>query len=146
MAELIIDSEDNTETDLDLNTESFVNELPEEDLNFENIQNEDLPEDITDDISLSEIDEISEISELEEVNINELIQNSMLSTGSEATEEQEILQDDEYIKSISENIQVIMQNQKVQAENNNLLSGVGLCVQCMFFGGFIIFCFLHRLG
>lgn len=146
MAELFLEPEENIGNDIELNPASIDDpELTEEVTIYEDVPLEDLPEDITDDLPLSEIDDISVLIELEEQEINELIQDNMQSN-TDLTEEQETDTDNEYIKSISDNVEVIMQNQKIQADNMNLLSGVGLCIQCMFFGGFIIYCFLNRIG
>lgn len=143
MGELLV-----TEDDIDLIEEEEINpEGIEED--YENLFNGIIEEDITTDSLLLEEEEIYNGSELEEEHIDELIGNTSnmeLSESSETDTEDGETSSEEYISNIAENLQVIMANQKTQAENINLLNGIGLCIQCMFFGGFLIFCFLHRLG
>lgn len=143
MGELLV-----TGDDIDLIEEEEINpEGIEED--YEIIFNDINQEDITTDSLLLEEEEIYNGSELEEEHIDELIGNTSnmeLSESSETEPEDGETSSEEYISNIAENLQVIMANQKTQAENMNLLNGIGLCIQCMFFGGFLIFCFLHRLG
>lgn len=143
MGELLV-----TEDNIDLiEEEEFIPEGTEGD--YESQFDEVVEEDIEIDSLLLEEEEIYNGSELEEENINELIENTdnmELSDSSESAAEDGETSSEEYISNIAENLQVIMANQKTQAENMNLLNGIGLCIQCMFFGGFLIFCFLHRLG
>lgn len=143
MGELIVN-----EDDIDL--------IEEEDFNpegieghYESLFDEIIEEDISTDSLLLEEEEIYNGSELEEEHIDELIGNANnieLSESSEPDPEDGETSSEEYLTNIADNLQVIMANQKTQAENMNLLNGIGLCIQCMFFGGFLIFCFLHRLG
>lgn len=143
MGELIVN-----EDDIDLIEEEDFNPEGTEG-HYESLFDEIIEEDISTDSLLLEEEEIYNGSELEEEHIDELIGNANnieLSESSETDTEDGETSSEEYLTNIADNLQVIMANQKTQAENMNLLNGIGLCIQCMFFGGFLIFCFLHRLG
>lgn len=114
----------------------------------------EFPEELTDipegELSQEEIINEPELvtNELEDAT-NELLSADADPTATPAPEddpknnEEEILSK---ITEITETAKIIQANQKTGTENLTLLSTCSLSILCMIFGGFVIHCFLNRLG
>lgn len=117
-----------------------VEELPIEDV---------LPEEITEIPEGELLEEETENHELETVEDELLSQSEVDPTVTPSPEddtnnyEEEILSK---VTEITEAVKVIQANQKTGTENMILLSTCSFSILCMIFGGFVIHCFLNRLG
>lgn len=145
--------------------EEIIEELPASDLSeelpdpeenviveeyepVEEIPVDEFPEEITD-ITEDEVSEELNINDELEAAENELLQVEQDPTATPSPEddpnnnEEEILSK---VTEITETAKVIQANQKTGIENLMLLSTCSLALLCMIFGGFVIHCFLNRLG
>lgn len=98
-----------------------------------------------------------ELSEEEEIANNELepfanelsLQNELDPTVSPSAEDDPKANEEEMLSKvteITETAKIIQANQKTGTENLMLLSTCSLSILCMIFGGFVIHCFINRLG
>ena len=125
--ELIIDENEPVE---ELPIDEFPEEIadiPEGELSEEEITNDEL-ETVEDELSLQEEPDPTAAPSPEDVS------NSY---------EEEILSK---ITEITNTAEIIQANQKTGTENLMLLSTCSVSLLCMIFGGFVIHCFLNRLG
>lgn len=134
--------------------EEFIEDIQEEaiidgqveDVPVENL--EVLPEDLTEEFPDPEL--IPETSdELIDEFQDELIEDASINVQNMISNKESEENNNDYLQEFEDIyncMMVIAENQKIIADNVNLLFSVSIGLQCMLFGGFVIYCFLNRLG
>lgn len=128
----IIDENSNISAD-DETSNEIIEEEPEE--GFEMQESELIPNDFNDVLNIEGTPAINELQQSDQNDEETPVSN-------EKEEEQEIYQ----IEEITQAVKIIEANQKTGIENLQLISTCSLGINTMIFGGFVIYCFLNRLG
>lgn len=128
----IIDENSNISAD-DETSNEIIEEEPAE--GFEMQESELIPNDFNDVLNIEGTPAKDELQQNVQSDQEALVSN-------EEETEQEIYQ----IEEITQAVKIIEANQKTGIENLQLISTCSLGINTMIFGGFVIYCFLNRLG
>lgn len=133
-------------TDTNIEESAPINDedqlLPDDSLDVQ-----ELPQDNDSDLLSEELEE--EEGLLEEVDQAAAVADPLLAGDSvePATEETSETSTDESSETVTLEalVEVIQKNQKTAAENMQLIGAIQIALLAMIFGGFVIYCFLHKL-
>ena len=95
------------------------------------------------------IEEVEELDPLEEVaQPAEMTVSDPVGSAKDATDQKSDNEAEETSNTLNDLlplVEVIAKNQKVAAENMQLIGSIQIALIAMLFGGFVIYCFLHKL-